>query len=273
MRGNEKGQVSVGMVVLSIVAIILLLVGLGTFYVINAGERGILLTWGNPDPIPRAEGLHFKIPIAQTVKKMDVKTLKYEAELTAASQDLQDVKTKIALNYRIDASKTPQIYQEIGLNYADKIIYPLEQEVNKAITAQYTAEELITKREEVREKMKSLLYERLISRNIIIEEVSIINFAFSESFTTAIENKVTAEQNALAEKNRLAQIEYQAQQRIAQAEGEARAIQIQAEAIKVQGGKEYVELQAIQKWDGKLPTFMMGSEGAVPFVNIPTTTQ
>lgn len=251
-----------GVVVLSLI--------FGSVYIINAGQRGVLLTWGEANPIPKGEGLHFKYPIAQKVIKMDIQTQKYEADLTAASRDLQDVSTKIAINYHIVPERVPEIYSDIGINYAEKVIYPLEQETNKGITAQYTAEELITKREEVREGMKRSLMEKLQPRGIVVEEVSIINFAFSSSFTQAIENKVTAEQNALAAKNKLAQVEYEAQQRIAQAEGEATAIKIQAAAIQSQGGKEYVALKWVEKWNGQQPQIVLG-ESSTPLINIGTS--
>lgn len=250
-----------------IIAVIVLIMLFGTFYTIPAGVRGVLLTFGKPDMATKTEGLHVKIPFIQQIIKMDVKTQKYEAELTAASKDLQDVKTKIAINYHIVPERVPEIYRDIGLAYSEKVIYPLEQEANKASTAQYTAEELITRREEVKEVMKNLLIEKLQSRGIVVEEISIINFAFSDVFTQAIETKVTAEQNALAAKNKLVQIEFEAQQRITQAKGEAEAIKIQAQAITQQGGKDYVNLQAIMQWDGKLPSIMGG--GAVPFINFP----
>lgn len=264
-------KINVGsLIFFAILGILLLILLFGMIYTIEAGERGVLLTFGKPDLDAKGEGIHFKIPIVQKVQKMDVKTQKYEADLTAASADLQDVNTKIAINYRITADRVPEIYREIGLNYADKIIYPVEQEVNKAITARFTAVELVTKRDEVRNEMKNLLTERLQARGIVVEEVSIVNFAFSPSFTAAIENKVTAEQNALAAKNKLEQIKYEADQRVAQAEGEAQAIAAQAEAIRAQGGTEYVQLQAIAKWDGKLPQYNIGG-GAVPFINIQPT--
>lgn len=238
-----------------------------SIYIINVGQRGVLLTFGKPSMDAKGEGIHMKFPWPiQTIVKLDVKTLKYEADLTAASKDLQDVSTKIAINYRIVPEMAPQIIQTIGVNYAEVVIYPLEQETNKGVTAQYTAEELVTRREEVREKMKSSLIEKLQSRGIVVEEVSIVNFAFSPSFTQAIEAKVSAEQNALAAKNKLEQVKYEAEQRITQSQAEATAIKIQAEAITAQGGKEYVQLQAISKWNGQLP--QMTGVGGIPFINV-----
>jgi regulator of protease activity HflC (stomatin/prohibitin superfamily) len=255
--------------VLVLLAGFILITALNSFYTVQAGERAILLTWGNPNEVPYTSGLHLKIPFVQTVVKMDVKTLKYEAAASAASQDLQTVSTNVAVNYHLSADSIVTLYREIGVDYQDKIIQPAVQEVVKSITAKYTAEQLITKRAEVKEAIDVALKERMRTNNIIVETLSITNFDFSSSFNAAIENKVTTEQNALAAKNKLAQVEYEAQQRIAQAEGEAKAIKIQAEAIQSQGGKEYVQLQAISKWDGKLPTYTGG--GAMPFIDITTT--
>lgn len=266
---KKKNEYKDPFVVLIMVMLMLFLVisAILTIYTIPAGYRGVLLTFGKPSPNPIEEGLNFKIPYIQNVIKMDVRTTKYEAALTAASKDLQDVNTKIAINYHILPESSVDIYRTIGTNYAEKVIFPLEQESNKAATAQYTAVELITKREEVTKMMESILREKLEPRGIIVESISIIDFAFSSSFTAAIEAKVTAEQNALAAKNKLEQIKYEADQRVTQAKGEADAIAIQANAINAQGGKDYVQLQAINKWDGKLPAVMMGS-GSTPFIDI-----
>jgi regulator of protease activity HflC (stomatin/prohibitin superfamily) len=268
---NKKKIINVFFLISTLTAILMII--FSSIYVIGVGQRGVLLTFGKPSMDAKGEGIHIKFPFPiQTIVKLDVKTLKYEADLTAASKDLQDVSTKIAINYRLSPDRVPNIVQTIGTNYAEVVIYPLEQETNKGITAQYTAEELITKRDEVREKMRTNLLEKLQSRGIIVEEVSIVNFAFSPSFTQAIEAKVTAEQNALAAKNKLEQVKYEAEQRLTQANAEATAIKIQAEAITQQGGKEYVQLQAINKWDGKMP--QMTGVGGIPFINVqsPMTT-
>ena len=269
-KKNELKSIIKKVIISSIVGILCLIVIFGTFYTITAGYRGVILTFGKPTMIDMGEGLHIKIPLVQKVIKMNVKTQKYEADLTAASKDLQDVKTKIAINYHIVPEKVPEIYRDIGINYAETLIYPYEQETNKGITSQFTAEELITKREVVRDKMRIDLADKLRPRGIVVEEVSIINFEFSTSFTQAIEQKVTAEQLAFAAKNKLEQIKYEAQQRVTQATAEAEAIKIQAQAIQAQGGKDYVQLQAITKWNGVMPAFVGG--GAIPFINIPIGT-
>jgi regulator of protease activity HflC (stomatin/prohibitin superfamily) len=133
----------------------------------------------------------------------------------------------------------------------------------KATTAKFTAEELITKREEVRDAIKGLLTEKLAGTGLKVEQLSIINFDFSTSFNNAIEAKVTAEQNALAAKNKLDQVKYEAQQAIEEARGKASALQIEAQAINT--NPQIIQLRAIEKWDGKLPQV---TSGATPFINI-----
>lgn len=253
--------------IFSILVIIFLF---GSFYIVRAGERAVLVTFGNPNMEARVEGLHFKLPLIQKVVIMDIKTQKYEAELTAASKDLQDVNTKIAINYHIQGTSVPGIYQNIGIDYADKVIYPYEQETNKAITSQFTAEELITQRNSVRERMKTELAEKLVSRGIIVEEISIINFAFSTSFTQAIELKVTAEQNALAAKNKLEQIKYEAEQKVTSARAEAEALRMQKQEITpdlIKLRQIEVQKMAIDKWNGIMPQV---TGAAIPFIDIGT---
>lgn len=250
-----------------VLGIVLAILFFGSWYTIPAGERGILLTFQKPSTVPTSEGLHFKLPLIQSVVKMDVKTQKYEADLTAASKDLQDVKTKIAINYHLVPENVPELYKTIGIGYADKVIYPLEQETNKAATAQFTAEELITKRDQVREIMKTNLKEKLIERGIIVEEISIVDFQFSSVFTAAIENKVVQEQNSIAQKNKLEQIKYEAEQKVVQATAEAESLRLQKQQITpelLQLRQIEVQSKMIEKWNGIYPTtlFVSGSGGS-----------
>ena len=246
--------------------IFLIVLLFGCFYIVGAGERGVLLTLGKADMTAKEPGLHFKIPFIQSVVKMNVQTQKDVVEkASAASKDLQTVTTDVTINYYISPSSVAEIYVNIGSDYQNKVISPAILEVVKASTAQYTAEELITKRPEVKDLIDRALTERLATWNIKVQAVSITNFDFSEQFNTAIESKVTAEQNALAAKNKLAQVEYEAEQRVTQAKGEAEAIKIQVEAIKQTGGEQYVQLQYINKWNGQMPQVM--SSSALPILN------
>jgi regulator of protease activity HflC (stomatin/prohibitin superfamily) len=212
-------------------------------------------------------GLHAKWPVIESVIDFNVQVQKEQTDADAASADLQTVHATVAVNYSIDPLKVAQISSNIGTEYKSKVIDPAIQESVKAATAKYTAEELITKRPEVTEEVKSDLSAALKPYDITVSGVSIITFAFSGSFNQAIEAKVTAEQNALAAKNKLEQSKYEADQRVAQAEGEAKAIQIQAQAINSQGGADYVQLKAIEKWNGVLPSQFIPGQ-TVPFLNL-----
>lgn len=252
----------VGLVILGIVVFILFL---SSFYTVSAGERVLVLTFSKPSETVIGEGLHFKVPLVQSIVKMNIKTLKYESTASAASKDLQTVNAKLAINYHLQQNLLYRIYSEIGLGYENTIIQPLEQEVIKAITAKFTAEELITKREIVREEMKTTLRDRLALKGINVEELSIVNFDFSKSFNDAIESKVTAEQNALAAKNKLQQVKFEAEQKIETARAEAESIRLQAEQL--QNNKDIIQLRAIEKWNGVLPIY---TGGVIPFINIET---
>lgn len=264
---EQEDKVIIKIVSLVVLGIAVLVTLFGSFTLVGAGERGVLLTLGKVEDKILTEGFNLKIPFIQSVKKLDVKTKKEEVDASAASKDLQTVTARIALNYHLRPDTVNKLWQTVGRDYNERIIAPSIQEAVKSATAKYTAEELITKRPNVKEDIKNILLERLQEENIIVDEFSIIDFNFSKSFNDAIEAKVTAEQNALAAKNKLEQIKYEAEQRIVTAKGEAEAIKIQAEAIQTQGGAAYVQLKALEKWNGTLPTYMMGGQ-SVPFINI-----
>jgi prohibitin 2 len=254
--------------------VILFTVLTSTVVAIGAGHRGVLTQFGKPIGV-YDEGLNFKIPIVQGVTIMSLQTQKYEATATAASKDLQDVSTKVALNYHIDATKVMDLYRNVGDNYAieQTIIQPAVQESVKASTAQYNAEELITERPTVKRLMEESLRDRLAERGVYIETISITDFQFSDQFTQAIEQKQVAQQNALKAERDLQRIKIEAEQNKAQAEGqanatltkaiaEATAIDLQGKALRENG--EVITLRQIEKWNGVLP-YVMGS-GQSPFI-------
>jgi regulator of protease activity HflC (stomatin/prohibitin superfamily) len=236
---------------------------LSFFVVIGPGERGILLQFGNIKRIYEP-GLHFQLPIVNTVVVLDVRTQKDEVTVGAASKDLQEIKSTVALNYHVDPVNVDRIYKQVGLDYAKRIIAPAIQESVKASTAQFTAEELITKRAAVKEDIKNNLTERLVTYNIMLDDFSIVDFTFSKEFNTAIEAKQTAVQQALKAENDLRRIEIEAQQKIETAKAEAESIRIQADALKQ--NKDLIELKAVEKWNGILPVYMLGN--TIPFLNV-----
>lgn len=248
--------------------LIIILILLSGIYTISAGERGVLLTFGKPDENAVEEGLHFKVPIAQTIKKLEVRTQKIETNTDSASKDLQDVQTTIALNFHLIPYEVSQLYQEIGKEYRERIIDPAIQESVKSITAKFTAEELITRRPEVRESIQELLTERLKRYHIQVDDFNIVNFQFSEEFDKAIEQKVTAEQLKLKAINDLERIKIEKEQKITQAQAEAEALRLQKQEITPDLIKlREIEVQrlAIEKWNGILPKV---TGGTIPFIDI-----
>lgn len=253
---EENNNSSLRIFGLITISILVLLFLSGFVYTIPAGERGVILTFGKPSMNAMSEGLHFKIPIAQSVIKIDVKTQKYETGASSASKDLQIVSTNIAVNYHLLPETTPELYRDVGKGYSNRLIQPAVQEVVKASTAQFTAEELITKRPQVKEEIKNLLIERLSNRGIIVEDISITDFQFSETFNNAIEAKVTAEQQKLKADRDLERIEVEAKQKVVSAQAEAESIRIQSQALKE--NPDVLELRWIEKWDGIMPTTYVG---------------
>jgi regulator of protease activity HflC (stomatin/prohibitin superfamily) len=236
-----------------------------SFTLVPAGARGVLLSFGATQERILGEGLNFKIPFVQRVVKIDVKTQKNEVDAGAASKDLQNVTARLALNYHIQPESVGKLYQSIGLDYQARIIDPAIQEAIKSVTSKFTAEELITRRQEVKDQAKIVLVERLSKQFIVVDDLSIVNFSFSNSFDQAIEAKVTAEQNALAARNKLEQVKFEAQQKIETAKADAESIRIQAQALAQ--NQELVKLKAVEKWNGVLPTTMLPGS-TVPFLDL-----
>jgi len=262
IKGMEgiKGKKIILQITIGLIVLILILSAFGT---IGAGERGVLLQFGAVKDKVFDEGLYIKIPFVQRVVTIDVKIKKDEVPASASSKDLQIVTSKIALNYHLAPDSVNKIWQEVGKDYNSRIIAPAIQEAVKATTAKFTAEELITKRETVKEQIKANLAVRLLERFIIVDEFNIIDFDFSSAFNDAIEAKVTAEQLKLKAARDLERIRIEADQMVVAAEGKAKAIQIEAQALKANA--QVVELRWIEKWDGKVPTYW---GEASPFIGI-----
>jgi regulator of protease activity HflC (stomatin/prohibitin superfamily) len=262
----KKGPMRLALI---IGAILVFFLFLQPWVQVGAGERGVVLNFGAVQKNVLGEGLHFRVPIVQKVVKMDVKVQKATTDAAAASSDLQDVSSKVALNYHIVPDKANIVYQTIGIQFKERIIDPAVQEVVKAVTARYSAEELITKRPAVSEAMRLTLTERLILHNIAVDAFSIVGFSFSKVFTEAIEAKQTAEQLALKAKRDLERIKIEAEQKITAAKAEAEALRLQRANISsdlIELRRIEANLKAIEKWNGILPQVTGG--GAVPFIGI-----
>jgi prohibitin 2 len=273
-RFSNFNVVKIAAVIITFIVIIIVMIQ--SVIIVEAGHRGVVLYLGAVENRVLPEGVHFIIPFAEQVVQMEVRTQKFQAEASAASNDLQEVRTVIALNYRIDPKEVNKLFQLLGVNYADRVISPTIQEAVKASVAKFNAEELVTKRETAKGVIAQAIRNTLTSNNILVENVFITDFQFSASFASQIEQKVVAFQKFLTEQNNLRAVRVIANQNVVQAEAAARANIAKAsgesEAIKIITGQlrsspEYLQWQAINRWNGQLP-YASGS-GAVPFFQLP----
>ena len=284
MSRYESPRVNAGAAkVVLIVLIVLVVAGLvaaSSVKIVDAGTRGVLLHWSAVDLTqpPLEEGLHFVTPFADDVINIEVRTLKYEKSTTSASRDLQTVRTTVTVNYHPEKEMIHYLYKNLGLDYENRVIQPAIEETVKQVTANYNAEELITKRPLVKADIQDEITDRLNEFNLATEVISITDFEFSLLFSQAIESKVEAEQKAFKAENDLLRIQVEAQQQeaqafgiananIAEAEGEAKAIRIINQALAE--NPNYLEWFKTRAWDGKLP--LVVGEGGTPFIQIPVS--
>jgi prohibitin 2 len=288
--GGLISRSSVRIIIPVIIGFIILVVVLSaSIKIVEAGNRGVLLSFGAVDTsVSLNEGIHFVVPFRDNIIPIEVRTQRITENAASASNDLQDVSTQVALNYHVDPSTAQILYQQIGFDYASRVIAPAIQESVKQISARFNAENLITNRETVKGEIEANIKARLAPYNIVVEALSITEFQFTEQFRRAVEAKVEAEQRALQATNDLRRIEIEAQQAEARAVGEqqsniARAEGVrQASVLQAQGEAEaiqiveaqlrenprYLEWLKTQRWDGVLP-LVTGGTGATPFIELP----
>lgn len=228
------------------------------FMIVNAGERGVVMEFGQVQERVLEEGLHLIIPFVNTVQKLSVRVQKQDISAEASSKDLQEVFTDVALNWHIIPEEANVIFQQIGneKDVVERIIHPAVEEVLKAVMAEYTAEEIITKRGEVKAKVDDALSTRLGSYHIRVDDISLVHVHFSEQFTEAVETKQIAEQQAKRAGFVALKALKEAEAKVNLARGEAEAYQL----LRTTLTPEILEKQAIEKWNGKLP-MIMGDDG------------
>ena len=271
-RSSNKLVIVAGIITFVVIIVIMF----ESVVVVEAGHRGVVLYVGAVENRVLGEGIHFIIPFAEQVVPLEVRTLKFQADATAASNDLQEVQTTIALNYHISPSQANIIYQQLGADYADRIIAPTIQESVKASVAKFNAEELITKRATAKAVIAQSIANTLGARNIVVETVFITDFQFSPAFASQVESKVVAFQKYLTEQNNLKAVQVVANQTVVQAQatarsnvakanGESQAIRIIT--VQLKQSPTYLQWLSINRWNGQLP-YALGS-GAVPFFQLP----
>lgn len=242
-----------------IVVLLIVIVGFNSFTTVKAGHTGVVVTLGKVSDSVLGEGLHVKIPFIQQIVQVDNRVRKAEVDCSSASKDLQTVSSTIALNYKVRNASSAELYRNVGSDFEKIIISPAIQECVKAVTARYTAEQLITERQSIGDQMKSLIDEKISSYGLDIELFNIITFEFTAEYNAAIEAKQTAQQNALKAEQDLQRIKVEAEQTVAKAQAEAEAYRLKSEQITPQ----MIAMEYIDKWDGKLPAVAGGDSSSM----------
>ncbi|HSB04227.1 MAG TPA: prohibitin family protein [Thermodesulfobacteriota bacterium] len=268
MRGPKPRTIGI-FIVLFIIFIVLW----GCFAIVPAGHRGVVLWWGSVEKRIMGEGLNFKVPIAERVIKVDVKVQPHPfKEIDASSKEYQMVKMTGMMNFHIDPAFVNDLYQKVGLDFADKVIDPAFNDFVKEVVPTYPIGEILPKREEIRKRAMAKLGENLARYHIIVDDIYFANIRFSPGYEGAIEAKQVAQQQVETQRQVLAQREIEAQQKVATAKGEAESILVvaqgQAKANEVLSrsiSPILVQYKSIEKWNGILPQV---SGGATPFINL-----
>ncbi|HIK32983.1 MAG TPA: prohibitin family protein [Oscillatoriales cyanobacterium M59_W2019_021] len=245
--------------------ILILLFMFRPFAIINAGERGVVMKFGKVQDRVLDEGIHPIVPVVTSVKALSVRVQKNDIAAEASSKDLQGIKMDVAINWHINPQQANSIFQQIGdeTEIVQRILNPAVSEVVKAASAKKNAEEIITKRTELKEEIDNELEKRVATYGIEIDDVSLVNISFSPDFVKAIEAKQIAEQEAKRASFEALKAEQQAQSEINRAKGKAEAQRL----LRTNLTPEILQQQAIDKWDGKFPA-VMGGDGTLPLINI-----
>lgn len=271
MFRDKAGNIAVGKIVGYLVLLVLVLVVLGgSVVVVEAGQTGVILTFGKVSPVVMQEGIHLKIPFAQKVVTINNRIVKTEVTTEAFSKDLQTVSSVIAVNYHINKSSSADIYKQVGLGFEDVLVMPSINEVLKAVTANYTAQQLVSQRNDVSVLLDDNLNAKLNQYGIMVDDLNIINWDFSEEYITAIESKQVAEQNLIKTRTEQEQAlviaNTEAQKQVIAAQAEADKIKLLADAtadsnrtIAESLSDLLLRYETLQRWDGQLPKVTGGS--------------
>jgi prohibitin 1 len=248
----------------------------GTFVIVPAGHRGVVLWWGSVEKRVMGEGLNFKVPMAERVIKVDVRVQPHPfKEIDAASKEYQMVKLTGMMNFHIDPSYVNDLYQKVGLDFANKVIDPAFNDFVKEVVPVYPITEILPKREEIRKRAMTKLGDNLARYHIIVDDIYFANIRFTPEYEKAIEAKQVAQQQVETQRQILAQREIEAQQKVATAKGEAESILVVAQgqakandALSRSISPILVQYKSIEKWNGILPQV---SGGAIPLIDLGKT--
>ncbi len=248
------------------ILVVLFFVVFNPIAIVGVGQRGVKVTLGRVSPQSYTEGVHFVTPFISKIKTMDVKTQKRSVTTEVYTKDIQQARIAYVMNYNLQPTNAHNMYREVGVDYVEKVLLPVSEGTIKDVIGKWNAQDLVANRETATSDIYNKLVKQLEPKYINITGFQITDINYSEVFERAIENKVTAEQEALKAKNKTVQIQEEAKQKLISAEAEAKSMSIRANALTQ--NKALVEYEAVQKWDGKLPEYMMGN--SIPFINLKT---
>ena len=249
---------------LALLALLALITVFSSFYTIKSTERGVLSTFGKISSGVIEDGLHVKIPFIQTVKKVNVQQKKFDGTENSYTRDVQTSEVQYTINYDLVRENVNNLIRNVGDDYHNRIVVPFIRSAMQQAFGNFAATEIVENRDAVRREIESMLRRTLDSNYFLNIQFQLVNIDFDDDFENAIKEKQVAEQQALKAKNVTIQIEEQAKQTKIRAEADAEAIRIKAKALE--SNPKLVEYEAVQKWDGKMPQYMMGN--SLPLINL-----
>jgi regulator of protease activity HflC (stomatin/prohibitin superfamily) len=256
-----------------VVLLILFIFVWGTFAIVPAGHRGVVLWWGSVEKRVMGEGLNFKVPMAERVIKVDVRVQPHPfKEIDAASKEYQMVKLTGMMNFHVDPAYVNDLYQKVGLDFANKVIDPAFNDFVKEVVPNYPITEILPKREEIRKRAMLKLGDNLARYHIVVDDIYFANIRFTPEYEKAIEAKQVAQQQVETQRQILAQREIEAQQKVATAKGEAESILVVAQGqakandhLSRSLSSILVQYKSVEKWNGMLPQV---SGGGIPLIDL-----
>jgi prohibitin 2 len=249
---------------IGVIVVLLVIMASCSATVVDPGHRGVRITLGKVSTLPLEEGLHFKIPMIQQIRQLDIRTLRWAEVTQSYTKDVQQADVSFTLTYSLEPSYAVEMYRTVGADWAEKLIGQIVLEELKRELGQHEAVTLVATRDQAARAIEAGSKTKLAERHVLVSGLQITNIDYTKQFEDSVEAKVIAQQRAIEEQNRTVQIEQQAKQKVISAEAEAESMRIRAKALE--SNLRLVEWEAVQKWDGKLPQYQLG--GATPFINL-----
>lgn len=233
--------------------------------IVDTGHRGIETHFGKVTDRSLSEGIYFYNPFTSGIVEMDVRTQKLEFDAETYTRDIQQAKLHVTINYNLDKDHANEMYQNVGRDWEDKLIPQTAQGTLKTVIGKWDAVDLIGNRGKAQQDIQETIAAVLLTKGVVVTRVEVSNIDYTKEFETAVEAKVRAIQEAEQAKNKTVQVQEEAKQTLIKAETEAKSMQIRAQALTQNAA--LVQWEAVQKWDGKLPVYMLGGN-STPFINI-----